>query len=161
MLEALAAVPEGARLPWYGPPMSVRSFVTARLMETWAHGQDVVDALGRRPPADGDRLRHVCHLGVAHVRVELAGAGRGAAGADGPCGSSSRCRRARRGRPGDEGAADVVRGTGGRLLPRRHAAPPRVDDGLDVRGDGRRGVDGTGPVLRRRRLPWPRRLSPE
>jgi uncharacterized protein (TIGR03084 family) len=33
-------------------------------METWAHGQDVVDALGiERVPTD--RLRHIAHLGVA------------------------------------------------------------------------------------------------
>lgn len=52
-----------ARLPWFGPDMSARSFVTARLMETWAHGQDVHDALGvmRQPAA---RLRHIAHLGV-------------------------------------------------------------------------------------------------
>lgn len=52
-----------ARLPWFGPDMSARSFATARLMETWAHGQDVYDALGitRRPAA---RLRHIAHLGV-------------------------------------------------------------------------------------------------
>jgi uncharacterized protein (TIGR03084 family) len=43
--------------------MSAASSVTARLMETWAHGQDVVDALGlTRPPTA--RLRHVAHLGV-------------------------------------------------------------------------------------------------
>jgi uncharacterized protein (TIGR03084 family) len=51
------------RLPWYGPPMSAMSFATARLMECWAHGQDVVDAVGaeRQPSA---RLRHIAHLGV-------------------------------------------------------------------------------------------------
>jgi uncharacterized protein (TIGR03084 family) len=51
------------RVPWYGPSMAARSFITARLMETWAHGQDVADALGtvRRPTA---RLRHVAHIGV-------------------------------------------------------------------------------------------------
>ena len=51
------------RIPWYGPAMGARSFATARLMETWAHGQDVADALGveRRPT---DRLRHVAHIGV-------------------------------------------------------------------------------------------------
>lgn len=51
------------RVPWFGPPMSVASKVTARLMETWAHGQDVVDTLGvdRAPTA---RLRHVAHIGV-------------------------------------------------------------------------------------------------
>ena len=34
------------RLPWYGPDMSAASSVTARLMETWAHGQDIADTLG-------------------------------------------------------------------------------------------------------------------
>ncbi len=66
-LRELAARDPSARLPWYGPPMSMRSFVTARLMETWAHGQDVVDALGfgvdARPPTD--RLRHIAFLGCA------------------------------------------------------------------------------------------------
>lgn len=58
---ALAAAT--GRLPWFGPPMSATSMATARLMETWAHGQDVVDALAitRAPTA---RLRHVAHLGV-------------------------------------------------------------------------------------------------
>uniref|UniRef100_UPI0034DF1D1E maleylpyruvate isomerase N-terminal domain-containing protein n=1 Tax=Streptomyces flavofungini TaxID=68200 RepID=UPI0034DF1D1E len=37
---ALAEAPAGTRLPWYGPPMAVASMATARLMETWAHGQD-------------------------------------------------------------------------------------------------------------------------
>ncbi|MGY5537234.1 maleylpyruvate isomerase N-terminal domain-containing protein, partial [Streptomyces sp. A3] len=43
---ALRAAAPGTRVPWYGPPMSVPSIATARLMETWAHGQDVADALG-------------------------------------------------------------------------------------------------------------------
>lgn len=51
------------RVPWYGPAMALRSFVTARIMETWAHGQDVADALNvRRRPTD--RLRHVAMLAV-------------------------------------------------------------------------------------------------
>ncbi|GAA2243149.1 TIGR03084 family metal-binding protein [Streptomyces indiaensis] len=61
--KALRAAPPKARFPWYGPPMSAASMATARLMETWAHGQDVADALGVvRPPTD--RLRHVVRLGV-------------------------------------------------------------------------------------------------
>ena len=49
------------RVPWYGPDMSLPTAITARIMETWAHGQDVVDALGvTRPPSD--RLRHVAFL---------------------------------------------------------------------------------------------------
>ncbi|MFE5792139.1 TIGR03084 family metal-binding protein [Streptomyces sp. NPDC056503] len=60
--EALLAVPPGGRFPWYGPPMSAPAMATARLMETWAHGQDVADALGvvREPTA---RLRHVAWIG--------------------------------------------------------------------------------------------------
>jgi len=64
---ALARLEPGRRLAWYGPEMGARSFVTARLMEAWAHGQDVADALGRRR-APTDRLRHVAHLGVATRR---------------------------------------------------------------------------------------------
>jgi uncharacterized protein (TIGR03084 family) len=76
------------RLPWIAGPMSAMSFATARLMETWAHGQDVRDALGREPEVTA-RLRHVADLGVrtrpfaygargvelpdADVRVELVG----------------------------------------------------------------------------------------
>lgn len=52
-----------ARLPWYGPDMSGVSFITARLMETWSHGLDVVDVAGVERP-DTDRLRHVAFLGV-------------------------------------------------------------------------------------------------
>lgn len=51
------------RLPWFGPSMSARSFVTARLMETWAHGQDIYDAFGLRREST-PRLRHIAHLGV-------------------------------------------------------------------------------------------------
>ncbi|MCI3931397.1 TIGR03084 family metal-binding protein [Streptomyces sp. AN091965] len=61
--QALRAAPAGARFPWYGPPMAPASVATARIMETWAHGQDVADALGatRAPTA---RLRHVARIGV-------------------------------------------------------------------------------------------------
>ncbi len=63
MVEAFRRLDARARLPWFGPSMSARSFATARLEETWGHGQDVVDALGvTREPTD--RLRHVAHLGV-------------------------------------------------------------------------------------------------
>ncbi len=59
----LSEVPDGTKLVWFGPPMSATSMATARLMETWAHGQDVADALGvSREPTD--RLRHVAHIGV-------------------------------------------------------------------------------------------------
>jgi uncharacterized protein (TIGR03084 family) len=63
LLRVAATIDPAARVPWYGPAMAARSFVTARLMETWAHGQDVADALGVTRPATA-RLRHVAHIGV-------------------------------------------------------------------------------------------------
>ena len=63
LAEAANALSDDARVPWYGPSMGGKSFLTARLMEAWAHGQDVVDAVGAsRPPTD--RLRHIAQLGV-------------------------------------------------------------------------------------------------
>ncbi|MGH2735102.1 MAG: TIGR03084 family metal-binding protein [Actinomycetota bacterium] len=63
MLEAVAGVEPGRRIPWFGPPMSPASFISARIMETWAHGQDVADGLGRSRVST-HRLRHVAHIGV-------------------------------------------------------------------------------------------------
>jgi uncharacterized protein (TIGR03084 family) len=63
LADALIAVPAGTKLPWFGPPMSATSMATARLMESWAHGQDVADTLGVARPVT-DRIRHVAHLGV-------------------------------------------------------------------------------------------------
>jgi uncharacterized protein (TIGR03084 family) len=53
-----------ARVKWAGPDMSVRSSITARLMETRAHGQAIYDILGieRR---DHDRIRNIAHMGVS------------------------------------------------------------------------------------------------
>ena len=64
LLAAAAAHDPASRVPWYGPDMSLASFLGARVMETWAHGTDVADALGVEVPAT-DRLSHVARLGVA------------------------------------------------------------------------------------------------
>lgn len=64
---AAATLANDTRIAWYGPSMGAKSFLTARLMEVWAHGQDIVDAVD----ADGgdatreptDRLRHIAQLG--------------------------------------------------------------------------------------------------
>ena len=63
LIDRLAALDPKARLPWYGPPMSARSFATARMMEVWAHGQDIYDLLGRRRTPTA-RLKHIAHIGV-------------------------------------------------------------------------------------------------
>ena len=63
LLAAYRTVDPRRRLPWYGPDMSPASSVTARLMETWAHGQDVLDAVQlERTPTP--RLRHIADLGI-------------------------------------------------------------------------------------------------
>jgi uncharacterized protein (TIGR03084 family) len=63
LLGTFAGLDPGVRLPWFGPAMSAASSLTARFMETWAHTQDIADALGvTREPTD--RLRHVAHIGV-------------------------------------------------------------------------------------------------
>ena len=59
---AAGTLTERDRVGWYGPSMGAKSFVTARLMEAWAHGTDVCDAVGaHREPTH--RLRHVAQLG--------------------------------------------------------------------------------------------------
>ncbi len=63
LIRAISAAAPGVRAPWFGPAMSVASMVTARIMETWAHGRDVYDALGEPHPLT-DALWDVCDLGV-------------------------------------------------------------------------------------------------
>ena len=46
MLDAMLAAGPSARVAWYGPDFSVASALSGRLMETWAHGDDVFEALG-------------------------------------------------------------------------------------------------------------------
>lgn len=63
---ALAAADPGEPLPWFGPPMRPKSMVTARIMETWAHGTDVADALGITvddDPAFRGAEPHVARIG--------------------------------------------------------------------------------------------------
>ena len=132
LIAAARGVDPAGRVPWYGPDMSPASFITARLMETWAHGLDVVDAVGADRP-DTDRLRHVAFIGVrarpysysvrgmeapdATIRVELTS----------PSGETWVL--------GDPEATDVVRGTATDFCrvatQRRHVA----DTNLEVRGE--------------------------
>ena len=58
-----AEVDPKRRVKWAGPEMSARSSITARQMETWAHGHEIFDLLGLER-ADRDRLRNIVVLGV-------------------------------------------------------------------------------------------------
>jgi uncharacterized protein (TIGR03084 family) len=62
LAEAAAGLADDDRVPWYGPSMGSKSFLTARLMEAWAHGQDIVDAVAAEREAT-ERLRHISQLG--------------------------------------------------------------------------------------------------
>jgi uncharacterized protein (TIGR03084 family) len=63
MVEVMRHVEPSMRVPWFGLEMSAASLLTARIMEIWAHGQDIADALeARRTPTPA--LRDVAHLGV-------------------------------------------------------------------------------------------------
>ena len=63
MTPRFAAADPKQRVKWAGPDMSARSSITARLMETWAHGQEIYDLLGKQRE-NADRIRNIAHLGV-------------------------------------------------------------------------------------------------
>jgi uncharacterized protein (TIGR03084 family) len=88
LIDALQGLCGDERLRWAGRPMSARSFTSARILEHWSHGLDVLDAAGIEP-VDTHRLQHVAHLGYitrefsyrnrglappeSQLRLELAG----------------------------------------------------------------------------------------
>ena len=81
LAEAAGTLGERDRVSWYGPSMGAKSFVTARLMEVWAHGTDVCDTVGaHREPTH--RLRHVAQLGYITRAWTYINRGRSAPEAD-------------------------------------------------------------------------------
>ena len=107
LAQSAATLREGTRVAWYGPSMSAASFLSARLMETWAHGTDVAGALGRHLPATS-RLHHIVQIGYLtrrwsySVHGEAPPAGRVRVEVESPDGETWRF--------GDDDADDVVRG---------------------------------------------------
>ena len=63
MCDRLDGIDPKTRVQWFGPAMSVRSSVTARQMETWAHAHEVFDVLGKNRP-EGDRIKNIVFLGL-------------------------------------------------------------------------------------------------
>jgi uncharacterized protein (TIGR03084 family) len=72
--DVLSRLDPATRVEW-GLGMRPRSFVTARLMEAWAHGLDVRAALGITA-LDTPRLRHVAWLGYRALPYAFSRAGR-------------------------------------------------------------------------------------
>ena len=63
MSERFVVADPKQRVKWAGPDMSVRSSITARLMETWAHGQAVYDLLGQAR-REAERIQNIAVLGI-------------------------------------------------------------------------------------------------
>jgi len=63
LLATFRALDPSVRVPWYGPDMSAAAALTARIMETWAHGRDIADTVGAAW-AFTPGLRQVAHLCV-------------------------------------------------------------------------------------------------
>ena len=61
VIEELSKSQQNTRVPWFKADMSARTFATARLMETWAHGLDIYESLGEECE-DTIRLRHIAWL---------------------------------------------------------------------------------------------------
>ncbi len=69
VVDALSHMEASDRIAWIVKPMSAKAFATMRLVETWAHGLDIQDAMEGKLPApeegeeetngDSPRLRHV------------------------------------------------------------------------------------------------------
>jgi uncharacterized protein (TIGR03084 family) len=72
--DMFVAIDPNVRVPW-GIGMRPPSLITARLMETWAHGLDVCAAL-RVEPVDTDRLAHVAWLATRALPYAYSFAGR-------------------------------------------------------------------------------------
>ena len=63
LVDNYAAADPKSRVKWMGPDMSVRSSVTARIMETWSHGQAVFDLMGVERQ-DRDSIKNIAVLGI-------------------------------------------------------------------------------------------------
>ena len=74
VVDSLSRRKPDERIPWYVSDMSARTFATARLMETWAHGLDIKAALDREDE-DTPRLRHIAWLGWATLPYAFEQAG--------------------------------------------------------------------------------------
>ncbi|MFE0681050.1 TIGR03084 family metal-binding protein [Streptomyces sp. NPDC058961] len=73
LVAALRAMPRDSEFPWFGSAVTPALMAPLRLMETWAHGQDVFDTVGVAHPAT-TRLRTVALLGVKGVGLSFAAA---------------------------------------------------------------------------------------
>ncbi len=70
MARAYRGVDPHRRLPWYGTELTPATALAASLLETWGHGVDVAELLGRSWPAT-DGLRHGADLAVRSLGLSF------------------------------------------------------------------------------------------
>jgi uncharacterized protein (TIGR03084 family) len=84
VVDALSRMEGTERVAWIDGDMSARAFATLRLMETWAHGLDIKDAMEglltydeeeEDPTLDTSRIRHVAWLAHRMLPYAFAEAG--------------------------------------------------------------------------------------
>lgn len=73
VIAALRDVPRDFAFPWFGSTLTAALMAPLRMMETWAHGQDVFNTVGVAHPAT-TRLKPVASLGVKGVGLSFAAA---------------------------------------------------------------------------------------
>jgi uncharacterized protein (TIGR03084 family) len=110
LIEALHHLSGDERLLWAGRPMGARSFTSARILEHWSHGLDVLDTAGIQP-IDTGRLRHVAHLG--YITREFSYHNRGLAPPQSPLRLELAGPSGERWTWGPEDAPDCITGTAG------------------------------------------------
>jgi uncharacterized protein (TIGR03084 family) len=131
LIETLQGLSGDERLRWAGRPMSARSFTSARILEHWSHGLDVLDAAGIQP-VDTERLRHVAHLG--YITREFAYRNRGLPPPQSPLRLELAGPSGERWTWGPEDAPDCLTGTAGDFC-RVVAQRIHLDD-TSLRADG-------------------------
>ena len=143
---ASSTLGEKTRIEWYGPSMGAKSFLTARLMEVWAHGQDVCDTVGASREAT-DRLRHIAQLGFITRGWTYASARARAARRRGA--RRARCTLGRHMGVGSRRCSGVGERERRGLLPRRHPATPPRRHRSPARRPRRDRLDVARPGVRR------------
>lgn len=130
-VDVLRSLEPSVRVPW-GLGMRPTSFVTARLMECWAHALDVHTALGS-VSADTDRLRHIAWLSIRALPYAF-----GVAGRERPSGALRVSLAAPSGdtwRFGPDDAPNIVEGSAGEFC-RLFVHRLRLADAVTLRAHG-------------------------
>lgn len=131
VVEELSKMSGDERVPWFAGPMSARSFASARLMETWAHGIDAHRAVGSEPE-DTLRLYHIARLAYNALPYAFRVAGEEY---DGDLRIELKAPQYKKWSFGPEGAENVIRGTAGEFCRVAVQREKAANTNLEAEGD--------------------------